>query len=208
MYGLFPTATAVPPARTNLVGTLGSGAQGPQIQLTWTNPAPTAGAVPTGLKILRSTDGTTFSLYTTVARDATSYTDTGPFVIGQHYYYQVVATNQQGDAAPSNTVNVLVPIASSVLTLTGASASSVGLSWIPVANDHYAIERSTDGTTFTAVATVPSFQTSYTDTGLTPGIYAYRIHAFNVSADAAIGTRTLTVLEGPESPIWFVATTW
>src|SRR5262249_44240038 len=38
VYGLFPAATAVPAARTNLVGTLGSGSQGPQIQLTWTNP--------------------------------------------------------------------------------------------------------------------------------------------------------------------------
>src|SRR5262249_3635069 len=34
------------------------------------------------------------------------------------------------------------------------------------------------------VATVPGFQTSYTDTGLTPGLYTYRIHAFTSSADS------------------------
>jgi len=184
VYGLFPAATAIPPLRSNLVGTLGSGPQGPQIQLTWTNPAPTVGAAPTGIKIFRSTDGTNFTLYTTVARDATLFTDTGPFVIGQHYFYQVAATNQVGDSAPSNTVNVLVPIASSVLTVTGAGASSVNLAWAAVANNHYDIERSVGGGAFSPVATVPAFQTNYTDTGLTPGIYAYRIHAFNINPAA------------------------
>jgi hypothetical protein len=184
VYGLFPAATAAPPPRSNLSGTLGSGTQGPEIRLGWTNPAPTVGTAPTGINILRSTNGTSFTVYTTVARDAASFTDTGPFVIGQRYYYRVVATNQRGDAAPSNTVNVLVPVASSVLTVTGTGASSVGLSWTPVANDHYEIERSTDGTTFAVVATVPTFQTTYTDAALTPGLYAYRIHAFNVNPAA------------------------
>jgi hypothetical protein len=184
VYGLFPAATAVPAPRTNLAGTLGSGPQGPQIQLTWTNPPPDVGTAPTGIKVLRSIDGTNFTLYTTVPRDATAFTDTGPFVIGLHYYYQVVATNQKGDSSPSNTVNVLVPIASSVLTLTGTGASSIGLSWIPVANDHYDVERSSNGGAFTKIATVPAFQTSYGDTGLAPGIYAYRVHAYNVNPTA------------------------
>jgi hypothetical protein len=180
IYGLFPAATAVPPARSNLAGAFQSTPQGPRIQLTWTNPAPTVGMAATGIKILRSTDGTNFTLYDTVARDATSSNDVGPFVVGQRYYYKLVATNQQGDSGASNTINVLVPIASSVLTVTGAGSASIGLSWTAVANDHYDIERSTGGA-FTAIATVPAFQTSYTDPGLAAGIYAYRIHAFNVN---------------------------
>jgi hypothetical protein len=184
VFGLFATATAAPMPSSNLAAMLQSGPAGPQIQLTWTNPTPTLGTAPTGIKILRSTDGANFTLYTTVDRAATRFTDVGPFVVGQRYYYQVAATNQRGDATPSNTVNVLVPIGSSVLTLTGTTASSVGLAWIPAANDHYDVERSTDGMTFNRVATVPSFQTSYTDTGLAPGIYAYRIHAFNANPSA------------------------
>jgi hypothetical protein len=186
VFGLFPAATATPPPRTNLTAALQSGPQGPQIQLSWTNPAPTQGAAPTGIKILRSTDGVNFTLYTTVARDQTTFTDTGPLVVGQRYSYEVAATNQQGDSAVTGPVNVLVPIGSSILTLTGAGASTVGLSWTPVANDHYDVERSTDGTTFTRInaAPFPAFQTSYSDTGLAPGIYAYRIHAFNVSPTA------------------------
>src|SRR5262249_35043038 len=90
VFGLFPAATPTTLPRTNVAGVLQSGPQGPQIQLTWTNPNPTPGAAPTGIKIFRSTDGTNFTPYTTVARDAATFTDVGPFVIGQRYYYQVV----------------------------------------------------------------------------------------------------------------------
>ncbi len=181
VLGLFPASTAVPAARTNLQGTLSAG---PHVDLSWTNPTPATGAAPTGIRILRSTDGTTFTQQAIVAGNVSTYRDNGPFVIGQTYYYRVVATNQVGDAPASNTVMVAIPIASAALTLAGVSSSSVGLSWTAVANDHYTIERSTNGTTFTAVATVPAWQTSYTDTGLAAGIYAYRIHAFNSNPNA------------------------
>ncbi len=184
VFGLFPQATTVPAAPSNLAGVVQAGTQGPVIRLTWTNPAPSPGHDPTGIKILRSTDGTNFTLLTTVFRTTTTYTDPGSFNYGQHYYYRVVATNQIGDSAPSNTANVLVPIRAPVLTVAGTGATSIGLSWTAVANDHYDIQRSTDGTNFSVIATVPAFQTTYTDTGLTAGQYAYRIHAVNVGPNA------------------------
>jgi hypothetical protein len=186
VFGLFPQATATPAARSNLAGVVQAGIQGPEVHLSWTNPAPGAGADPTGTKISRSTDGTNFTLLTTVFRLNTTFTDTGPFSYGQHYFYRVAATNQLGDSPLSDPINVLVPIPPATLTLTGTGTSSVGLSWNGVANNHYDVERSTDGTTFTRInsAPLPAFQTTYTDTGLAPGQYAYRIHAFNVSPDA------------------------
>jgi hypothetical protein len=183
VFGLFPQATAVPAAPSGLAGMVQFGTQGPQIQLSWTNPAPNPGADPTGIKIFRSTDGTNFTLLTTVFRQNTTFTDLGPFNYNQPYFYRVVATNQLGDSAPSNTINITIVIAPATLTLTGTGTSSIGLSWNGVANDHYVIERSTDGTTFSPIAMVPAVQTSYTDAGLAPGQYAYRIHAFNVSPD-------------------------
>jgi hypothetical protein len=181
VFGLFPQATAVPAAPSNLAAVVQAGTQGPQIQLSWTNPPPNPGHDPTGIKILRSTDGSNFSLVTTVFRLNTTFADLGPFDYNQPYFYKVVATNQLGDSPPSGTINVTIVIAPATLTLTGTGASSIGLSWTAVANDHYTIERSADGTTFASIATVPAVQTSYTDTGLAPGQYAYRIHAFNVS---------------------------
>ncbi len=184
VFGLFPQETAVPAAPSNLAAQTRTTATGPQIQLTWTNPAPNPGSDPTGIKIFRSTDGVNFTQINTVNRNLTTFTDTGPFQFGQTLYYRVVATNQVGDSAASNTVNVVVPIPPPALTVTGAGDSSISLSWTDLANDHFDIERSTDGVNFTRVASVPASQTSYTDTGLTPGLYTYRIHAFNVSPNA------------------------
>jgi hypothetical protein len=181
VLGLFPASTAAPAARTNLQGMLSAG---PHIDLSWTNPVPAMGAAPTGIRILRSTDGTTFTPLAVAGGTASTYRDNGPFVIGQTYYFRVVAVNQVGNSPDSNTVMVTIPIASAVLTLAGVGSSSIGLSWTAVANNHYAIERSTNGTTFVPVATVPAWQTSYTDTGLAAGIYAYRIHAFNSGPNA------------------------
>jgi hypothetical protein len=184
VFGLFPVATQPPGPPSNLSGGVAAGAQGTEIDLNWTNPDPQQGADPTGIKIYRSTDGVNFTLYNTVFRTSTSFADTGHFQTGQKYYYRVVATNQLGDSTASNTVSVIVPIPSPVLALTGAGTSSIGVSWTAVANDHYVVERSSDGTNFAPVATVPAFQTSYTDQGLAPGLYTYRIHAYNASPTA------------------------
>jgi hypothetical protein len=187
VFGLFPAATAAPAAPSGLMITLQQTSQGPQFVLNWTNPAPNPGADPTGIQIFRSVGddqhfGTT--PYNTVNRTQTTFTDTGPFVIGQQYFYRVVANNQAGSSAPSNTVNDMVPIPPPVLSVTGTGASSITLSWTALANDHFDIERSTNGSAFTPVATVPAGVTTYTDIGLTAGQYAYRIRAFNVNPTA------------------------
>jgi hypothetical protein len=184
VLGLFPQETTAPAAPSNLMGTLQSTPQGPQIQLSWTNPAPNPGHDPTGIQVWRSTDGANFTLYNTVNRSLTAFTDTGPFQFGQRYYYEVRAVNQAGNSGFSSAVSILVPLPPSVLTITGTGTSLINLSWTPVTNDHYVIERSTDGTTFNPVATVPAFVTSYTDTGRSPGLYTYRIHAFSGSGDS------------------------
>jgi hypothetical protein len=185
VFGLFPAATALPVAPSNLVGQGQSTTTGPQILLTWTNPDPNPGHDPTGIKIFRSTDGTTFTPLNTVNRNATSFTDPGPFQFGQQVFYKLAATNQLGDSPGfSNTVSVIAPLPSAVLAVTGVGASAINLSWSSVANDHFVIERSQNGGAFAPVATLPASQPAYTDTGLAPGFYDYRIHAFNVSPDA------------------------
>jgi hypothetical protein len=197
VLGMFPTATAAPNAASGLTAQVQTTAQGPQIVLNWTNPDPNPGADPTGIKILRSTDGVNFTLYNTVSRNLTSFADSGPLQVGQRYYYEVVATNQVGDAAPSNVDSAAVPIASAVLTLTGTGATSVGLSWTAVTDGHYDIDRSTDGINFTTVATVPAPLTTYTDTGLVPGLYTYQIHAVNADSSGDSLSNALGAWVGP-----------
>jgi len=155
VFGEFPPATAVPATPTGLT-TMPVLGQSPEIQLSWSNPTPAAGAAATGILVLRSTDGINFSLLTTVPASSSQYTDPGPIVASQVYYYELVATNQAGSSAPTSPVPGEVVIASPVLTLTSVDATTISLSWTAVANDHYDIERSTDGVNFTAIATVPA----------------------------------------------------
>jgi hypothetical protein len=89
----------------------------------------------------------------------------------------------------------------------GISDSQVTLTWTnatPNTATGIKVERSPDGTTFTQVAIVGRNDTSFTDTGLSPGTtYYYRIRATNqvgdsaysnsISADTRIVTPVLTV---------------
>src|SRR5262249_54040760 len=152
VFGMFPTPAAAPAAPSNLTATGLPG--GTQVQLSWNNNF-TAASPATANKIYRSPDGVTFQQIATVSRNATTFTDSG-LTPATLYTYRVVATNQLGDSGPSNTATVRTRIAAPVLTVADVCVGSVDLSWTGTANDHYDVKRSTDGTTFTLIATVPS----------------------------------------------------
>src|SRR5262249_39786997 len=156
-------ANSVIPATPTNVG--GMGVSSTSIQLTWTSPSPNNA---TGIKIFRSTNGTTYTQVNTVAATATSYIDTGLSQTNTHYY-QIAATNQVGDSPQTDPSQLTPAIIPPALTLDNFGSTSVSLVWTrpPVANDHYSVERSNDPTfaTFTTVATnLPGNQPSYIDT--------------------------------------------
>ncbi len=202
VFGLFPTHTSAPGAPTNLTG---MGVSSTSIQLNWTNPNPNTA---TGIKILRSTDGTNFTQVNTVAATATSYTDTG-LTQGTTYYYKVVATNQAGDSTASNTIQVSPLITPPVLSPDNVCSNKVALVWTmpPVANNHYNVERATtpDFMNATTIAMNLSGSTlSYTDTDpilvSQPGTYYYRVKAFTSSGTFAY-SNGVGVRVGPGSAI-------
>jgi hypothetical protein len=87
----------------------------------------------------------------------------------------------------------------------GVSDSTVSLSWTATAPgtvDSYNIERSTDGVTFTPLATVSGTASSYADSATTAGTtYTYRIAAINAGGTSAFsGTAQATIAAAP-SPI-------
>jgi hypothetical protein len=173
VFGLFPTAATAPAAPSNLTAAARPG--GSQILISWINNFTAANSA-TANKVFRSTDGIAFQQVATVNRNATTFTDSSlnPATL---YYYRVVASNQRGDSAPSNTASVRTRIASPVLTVADVCVGSVDLSWTGTANNHYDVKRSTDGTTFTLIATVPSTQTIFMDSGLAFGTYFYQVTA-------------------------------
>jgi len=94
IIGYVSAAVSYVAAPTGLTAT----ADGPNIDLAWTNPNTNAN----GFQILRSTDGITFDLLTTLTSSAsTTWTDTTA-APGQTYYYEVRADNAFAISTASN----------------------------------------------------------------------------------------------------------
>src|SRR5262249_12978005 len=128
VFGLFPDSERPPDgAPSKLAATSASR----QVQLTWTNNATNT----TGIKILRSTDGKTFTQVNTAPRDATTFTDKGLTPLTT-YFYQVVATNQYGDLA-SGVAMARTLLPAPVVLVADVLSRSIDLSWTAVADGHY-----------------------------------------------------------------------
>lgn len=85
-----------------------------------------------------------------------------------------------------------------VTTITPA-ASSLTVNWSDnAANEtNYIVERSTDGTTFSVIATLGANTTTYNDTGLTPNTpYYYRVKATNAT-ESSVYTSNVSVATPP-----------
>jgi subtilisin family serine protease len=124
---------------------------------------------------------------------STTYTDIAG-MNGTTYFYVVSAVNSAGVSPNSNEVSAdplappPVPEAPSGLTDQTVSKSQINLAWNDnsSAEESFKIERSTDGTTFTQIASVGVGVTSYSNTGLARNkLYYYRVRAYNVSGNSA-----------------------
>ena len=168
------------------------------IDLAWTAPNDNGYAI-SGYMIERSTDnGVTWStLVADTQSTSVAYSDTG-LTTGTYYTYKISAINSLGTGPASATSTSHagdVPDAT-VLTATPSASGQITLSWtVPGDNgfalSKYLVERSTDGITYTSIASiVPSTGvTTYTDTGVVGTLYYYKVtveNAIGFSADSNI----------------------
>jgi subtilisin family serine protease len=80
------------------------------------------------------------------------------------------------------------PTAPSGLTATAVSKSQINLAWTDNSDNEagFKIERSTDGSNFSQIATVGANVTAYSNTGLARNkLYYYRVRAYNDGGDSA-----------------------
>ncbi len=156
-----------------------------EIDLEWTDTSTSEA----GFRIERSTDGTTFTLLTTVAADVETYTDTG-LDDGTTYYYRVSATNDAGDSDPSSIADATTPLAipddpTGLIVTQIAGTGYLRVGWVDASSTETGFEierRETVGGSFALLATVGVDAISFVDTTVSPETsYTYRVRAVNDS---------------------------
>jgi hypothetical protein len=152
-----------------------------EVDLNWTDNATNE----TGFVIERSTRGGSYVQIATVGAGVSSYGDTDVTPDTQ-YSYRVRATNGAGSSGNSNVASVttpaVAPAAPSDLAVALADTTQVVIVWNDNSNNEtgFIVERSDNGGSFVAVATVGAGVMTYADTGLTADTdYSYRVRALN-----------------------------
>ena len=154
-----------------------------QIALTWQDNSINE----TGFRIERSSNGVNFAPVDTAAVDGTTFTDQG-LTPSTKYYYRVQSINTFGISEYTNVafdttlVDPNLPVAPGNLTAATVSHTQIGLTWQDKSSNEsgYRVERSPDGTTFTAIDTTAANSTAFTDQGLSPVTkYYYRVQGIN-----------------------------
>ena len=184
-------SASVVSAPTNLTATVTS----TSMNLSWTDTSTTEA----GFKLERSNGGA-FSQIATVAANITNYADT-PLTEGT-YTYRVRAYNPGGNSAYSNNASASVIPAPTNLTATASDSSTVNLTWTDNATTEagFKIEIATGAGQFVQIATVAANVTSYTNTGVSPNDYHYRVRAYKSNSNSDYSnTADVTVLVAPTS---------
>ena len=187
-------------------GLAATAASSTTINLTWTDNSSTE----TGFAIEHSLNGSTWTAEASVGADVTVYGDTG-LAPGTTHYYRVSAFDASNSSGWSNTANASTdqvgPDAPTGLTAVSSSQSQIDLAWTDNANneDSYRIDRSQDGVSFAAIASVPANSTSYSNTGLPAATtYFYQVVAVNTVSEAASNIANATT-GAPPAQVDYVA---
>ncbi len=202
MGNSMPTATAsvlvpvsVPTPATGLTAVAGE----TSVTVTWVDTA----ANETSYRLERSVNGGSYLLWIVLGANTTGYTDTA-VAAGSTYAYRVVAANSAGYSAASNIGSATVPVVAVVpatpssLGCTSVTRTSITVGWTDNSTNEtgFRVERSTNGSTWTLVATVGANVRTYTNGSLKSNtLYYYRVRAYNTSGNSAytatVSARTL-----------------
>ena len=202
------SGTVVAPPPTTPTGLNATAASTSAINLSWTD---TAGDE-TGFTVFRSTDDTNWTQIGTTT--STTYQDTG---LGSAtlYYYRICATNSSGSSGfttpASATTQTAPPAAPTSLIATATSTTAISLNWTDNSNNEtgFFVERSTDDSTWTQIASVNANVTTYSDSGLSSSTtYYYRVRANNAGGNSAYTnvSNATTQTPTPGTPATFTAT--
>lgn len=186
--------------------TAGPGAR--QITVTWDRPLYDCSSTITAYHVYRADAGGTYALIATVDGSARSYLS-GGLASGATYSYRVRATNSGGTSRWSNVASATTftkPSAPTAVTAQpGPGIGEITVGWSPPLDSggtsitSYRIYRATSPSgAETNVASVSGSEQSWTDSGLLPGSYYYRVSAVNVVDE---GPKSSRVCSEPSPPL-------
>ncbi len=199
-----PATTLAPPAApSNLVATAVSTSR---INLTWVDNS----TYEQGFKVERSSDGVNFAQIAVLGANATSYANLS-LAAGTAYHYRVRAYDGPNHSGYSNVASATTQTlaAPTSLTATPVSSSRINLAWTDNASNEagFALERSTDGVSFTQIAWPGANVTSFANLSLASGAYSYRVRAYEGSNSSGFSNvASATTLAPPAAPSNLVAT--
>ncbi len=181
----------IPAPPTNLI----AGASSPtSITLSWQDTATDE----TGYEVERAVAGAAFVRVSNLGPNSASYTASN-LTENTLYAFRVRVINAAGASAYSNSTSATtpysLPAAPTSLTAGATSPNSIALTWQDVAINEtgYQVERSTAGSSFTIIASLPVNSTVFSGTGLIENTaYAFRVRAIN-PAGASPYSNTATV---------------
>jgi len=210
-FSLDVSGPAAPPSPPSAPSGLGATAVGSdQVDLTWSDNSGNE----TGFEVERSTNGTSFSLATTLGSNVESWSDTGR-AANTTYYYRVRAVNGGGASSYTNIANATTggttptpPAAPSGLGANAVGSDQVDLTWSDNSGNEtgFEVERSTNGTSFSLATTVGSDVESWSDTGRAANTtYYYRVRAVN-GAGASSYTNIASATTGGTTTTSYVVT--
>lgn len=184
-----------PPADPS--GLTASAASSSAVDLSWTDNSDNE----TGFKIERSPDGmSSWVLAGQVGPNTVVYRNTG-LVSGTTYFYRVFAYNGSGNSVNSTNIAsavteaVLPPAAPSLLSATALKGKKIKLQWTDNANNEtsFVVQRSTNGTSWSTLATLAANTVTYTNSGLAAGTtYSYRVWASNSGGNSSYASVSAT----------------
>lgn len=194
----FRSATSpFPAASSSLTATAVSSGQ---VNLAWTDNATNE----TGFLVQRSVDQSAWIELANLPVNTLSYSD--PTVgAGVTYYFKVTAYNSSGSAPASNIAMVTTPAmpkpgSPTSLAASAVSNSQINLTWTDASTneDGFRVERSVDGTTFSALTNLAANAISFADTSLTSSTtYWYRIYAYNSGGSSSYSNTVSATTQVP-----------
>jgi len=172
------TADVPPLTPTDLT----AGADGENaIDVSWTD----ASANETGFELQSGPDGASWAPLVSLPAGSTSHAD-GGLAPGTTRYYRVRACNGDGcsdwSSAASATTEVSPPVAPSGLSVSADGEDAIDVTWTDESDNEtsFRVQRSADGSSWSARTTRSANSESWTDTGLSAGeTWHYRVRACN-----------------------------